>query len=58
MTRRQGIKCHPFFATIDWDALLKKKVALPYTPRLSGPADYTYFDRMSPGVGVLYDLHL
>lgn len=45
----QGIKCHPFFATIDWDALLKKKVALPYTPRLSGPADYTYFDRMIPG---------
>ena len=45
LRRRQGIKCHPFFASVDWDALLKKKVAVPYVPHLAGPSDYTYFDR-------------
>lgn len=53
LRRRQGIKCHPFFASVDWDALLKKKVAVPYVPHLAGPSDYTYFDRMIPGVGVV-----
>ena len=53
LRRRQGIKCHPFFASVDWDALLKKKVAVPYVPHLAGPSDYTYFDRMIPGVVVV-----
>ena len=57
LRRRQGIKCHPFFASVDWDALLKKKVAVPYVPHLAGPSDYTYFDRMIPGVGVVAPSH-
>lgn len=47
---REGILTHPFFASIDWNALLRKEIPVPFRPPIEGPLDYTYFDRMIPGV--------
>lgn len=30
------LKCHPFFKSIDWDALLYKEVEAPYVPSTAG----------------------
>ncbi|KNB46108.1 kinase [Blastocystis sp. subtype 4] len=40
-----GIKTHPFFASLDWNAVLRREVRVPMIPQLNGPLDYTYFDR-------------
>ena len=42
---RKGLKAHPFFASINWESVLRKDVRVPVIPRLEGPMDYTYFDR-------------
>lgn len=42
---RKGLKTHPFFASINWESVLRKDVRVPVIPRLEGPMDYTYFDR-------------
>lgn len=41
----KGLKAHPFFASINWTAVLRKDVRVPTIPRVDGPMDYTYFDR-------------
>ncbi|KAK5649800.1 hypothetical protein RI129_000829 [Pyrocoelia pectoralis] len=54
----EDLKQHEFFATIDWEALLNKKIRPPFKPAVSGPDDAYYFDseftsktpRDSPGV--------
>ena len=51
--RREGIKSHPFFASLDWNAVLRKEVNVPFIPHVDGPLDYKYFDRMIPGVGAV-----
>ena len=38
------LKEHPFFADVDWEALLQKKITPPFTPVLSGEHDTTNFD--------------
>lgn len=48
---REGIKSHPFFACLDWNAVLHKQVKVPFIPHVDGPLDYKYFDRMIPAVG-------
>ncbi|KAK7886776.1 hypothetical protein WMY93_026397 [Mugilogobius chulae] len=35
---------HPFFAAIDWDDLLAKKIKPPFIPNVSGPCDVCYID--------------
>ncbi|KAM9852105.1 serine/threonine-protein kinase Sgk2b [Aulostomus maculatus] len=35
---------HPFFASINWDDLLAKKVTPPFSPNVSGPWDISYID--------------
>ena len=50
VNRSEGIKSHPFFASLDWDAVLRKEVNVPFIPHVDGPLDYKYFDRMIPGV--------
>lgn len=49
----EGILSHPFFSTIDWNAILRKEVSVPFRPPIEGPLDYSFFDRMVPGVRVL-----
>ena len=40
----ENIKSHPFFATIDWDSILAKKIKPPFTPKLRSPTDTKYID--------------
>ncbi|XP_017877850.1 ribosomal protein S6 kinase 2 beta isoform X2 [Ceratina calcarata] len=40
----EEIKNHPFFATIDWDALYKKQIKPPFKPAVSHEDDAFYFD--------------
>ncbi|CRK97265.1 CLUMA_CG010661, isoform A [Clunio marinus] len=40
----EDIKRHEFFATIDWDALMEKKVRPPFIPAVSCADDTFYFD--------------
>ncbi|XP_072317016.1 serine/threonine-protein kinase Sgk2b [Eucyclogobius newberryi] len=35
---------HPFFASIDWDDLLAKKIKPPFIPNVCGPFDISYID--------------
>lgn len=59
------MKRHPFFATIDWDTLLSKKIRPPFKPAVCGPEDAFYFDseftsktpRDSPGVPASANAH-
>ncbi|XP_060523767.1 ribosomal protein S6 kinase alpha-2 isoform X2 [Cylas formicarius] len=60
----EDIKNHEFFATIDFDALLAKKIRPPFQPAVCGPED-AYFDseytsktpRDSPGVPASANAH-
>jgi protein-serine/threonine kinase len=38
------IKNHPFFASIDWDAILEKKIKPPFTPKIRSEFDTRYID--------------
>ncbi|KAI9815338.1 MAG: hypothetical protein M1827_002818 [Pycnora praestabilis] len=40
----EELKAHPFFADIDWDALLKKNVVPPFKPKLKSVLDTSNFD--------------
>ncbi|XP_018327500.1 ribosomal protein S6 kinase 2 beta isoform X2 [Agrilus planipennis] len=59
------LKRHEFFATIDWDALLGKKIRPPFKPAVLGPDEAYYFDseftsktpRDSPGVPASANAH-
>lgn len=35
---------HPFFASINWDDLLARKVTAPFIPKVTGPSDVSYID--------------
>ncbi|KAL7393783.1 hypothetical protein ABVT39_015917 [Epinephelus coioides] len=35
---------HPFFASINWDDLLARKVRPPFIPKVTGPCDVSYID--------------
>lgn len=61
----EDIKKHEFFASIDWDALLRKAVVPPFRPAVSRADDAFYFDseftcrtpRDSPGVPASANAH-
>ncbi|XP_068633832.1 ribosomal protein S6 kinase 2 beta [Battus philenor] len=61
----EDIKNHEFFASIEWDALLKKEVIPPFRPAVSRADDAFYFDseftcrtpRDSPGVPASANAH-
>nr|XP_046255792.1 serine/threonine-protein kinase Sgk2b [Scatophagus argus] len=35
---------HPFFASINWDDLLARKIRPPFIPKVTGPCDVSYID--------------
>ncbi|CAK6960659.1 serine/threonine-protein kinase Sgk2b [Scomber scombrus] len=35
---------HPFFASINWDDLLARRVTAPFIPKVTGPSDVSYID--------------
>ena len=38
------IKSHPFFASINWESILEKKIKPPFTPKLRSETDTRYID--------------
>ncbi|XP_030647332.1 serine/threonine-protein kinase N2 [Chanos chanos] len=40
----EEVKKHPFFRTVDWNALLAKKVKPPFVPTIKGREDVSNFD--------------
>lgn len=40
----EDIKRHPFFASIDWNAILNKKIKPPFTPKIRSETDTRYID--------------
>ncbi|XP_028747115.1 protein kinase C delta type isoform X1 [Peromyscus leucopus] len=40
-----NIRIHPFFKTINWALLEKRKVEPPFKPKVKSPADYSNFDQ-------------
>lgn len=39
-----AVMAHPFFKSIDWDALLRKEVEAPFVPRVESETDIRNFD--------------
>ncbi|EDL88987.1 protein kinase C, delta, isoform CRA_a [Rattus norvegicus] len=39
-----NIRLHPFFKTINWNLLEKRKVEPPFKPKVKSPSDYSNFD--------------
>ena len=52
----EEIKSHPFFANIDFDLIVQKKIKAPFIPELSSDTDVQYFDEefTSEEVGMSY----
>ena len=42
------VKAHPFFKTIDWDALYHRKIKGPIIPKVKHAADSSNFDNYDP----------
>ena len=40
----EKIKSHPFFKSIDWDAILHKNIKPPFTPKIKSKEDVRYID--------------
>ena len=38
-----GVKAHPWFARLDWDALAARALPAPHVPAVGGPDDTSYF---------------
>jgi serine/threonine protein kinase len=41
----EEVKSHPFFRTIDWDALINKCVTPPFLPNINDELDLSFFDK-------------
>ena len=52
----EEIKNHPFFASLDFDAIVQKKIPAPFIPQLTNDTDVQYFDDefTSEEVGMSY----
>jgi len=40
----QDVKNHPYFKNVDWQAMLEKRVPVPYVPKFKGKLDVSHFD--------------
>ncbi|POM79478.1 AGC/PKA protein Kinase [Phytophthora palmivora] len=43
----RAIRSHAWFAKLDWDAMLQKKVNAPYCPKLTDPLDASKFEAIN-----------
>ena len=52
----EEIKKHPFFASIDFDLIVQKKIPAPFIPELTNDTDVQYFDEefTNEDVGMSY----
>jgi serine/threonine protein kinase len=41
-----GVKTHPFFGAVDWDALMRREVKPPFRPQVKGDTDIQNFDKV------------
>eukprot|EP00820_Chromera_velia_P028903 Cvel_11978.t1-p1 / transcript=Cvel_11978.t1 / gene=Cvel_11978 / organism=Chromera_velia_CCMP2878 / gene_product=RAC-beta serine/threonine-protein kinase A, putative / transcript_product=RAC-beta serine/threonine-protein kinase A, putative / location=Cvel_scaffold768:16140-17414(-) / protein_length=425 / sequence_SO=supercontig / SO=protein_coding / is_pseudo=false len=41
----EEIKCHPFFASLDWHAAAQRRLQPPFKPSISSNTDTQYFDK-------------
>lgn len=41
----EEIKCHPFFASLNWKALLQKSIPMEWKPQIKSITDVSQFDR-------------
>ncbi|KAI8926555.1 kinase-like domain-containing protein [Entophlyctis helioformis] len=41
----EEVKRHPYFANVDWDAVLRKEHAPPFVPTINDPYDVSNFDK-------------
>nr|KAJ3412449.1 Serine/threonine kinase [Polyrhizophydium stewartii] len=39
------VKRHPYFANVDWDAILRKELPAPFVPTINDPYDVSNFDK-------------
>ncbi|XP_013096502.2 RAC-gamma serine/threonine-protein kinase-like isoform X2 [Biomphalaria glabrata] len=46
------IKSHPFFASINWEDLVAKKITPPFKPQVTSETDTRYFDEVFTGEAV------
>ncbi len=42
----EDIKKHPYFADVNWDDVLNKRIPTPFKPTLKNPRDTSNFDKM------------
>ncbi len=40
------VQAHPYFAGLDWDAVLSKAIKPAYIPRIAGGEDISNFDKV------------
>jgi len=45
LTQPDDIKGHPFFATIDWDLMMQKRLTPPYIPDVSSQMSVDMIDK-------------
>ena len=46
------IKSHPYFVSINWQALAQKRIVPPFVPSISSSVDVSYFDRKFTNLSV------
>lgn len=49
------VRAHPFFATIDWDALYARKIPPPFKPNQSGAIDTSNFEKEFTNMAISMD---
>lgn len=53
----EDIMSHPFFKTINWDAIYSKKIKPPFVPNIKSELDHKYIDPVNFHKKGIYQLH-